>query len=311
MIARIVAVLVALAGLAGVPVLAARYATLPRVIQNDRALSNTVGLPTRLPSHYAGVVADSLNNFDVSCSCRPNTAVAYVSFGSRINLKGLRIMIGDGATPILELEPFGTSLTKIVSGSQDAWLKRYVAAVRTLHDPVLMSFAPEANGGWYTWGYHHVPPALFIRAWRHVVTIVRQAGLTNARWVWIVNAVFGGSEPINLLWPGRQYVDLLGTDGYFRNAQSTFGRVFGQTVNELRRLSPKPILITETAAAPRAGKARALHALIAGVAADRLAGFVWFDVAQSGGPGRQDWRMETEPGVLRTFRTYIGTARRG
>jgi mannan endo-1,4-beta-mannosidase len=215
-------------------------------------------------------------------------------------------MLAAGAVPLLELEPYGIPLTAVTAGRDDGWLTRYARAVASLHAPVLLSFAPEANGSWYAWGYRHSPPAAFVAAWRHVVTLFRKAGAGNARWAWIVNYTSTVTEPLPALWPGSGYVDLVGLDGYLVNRAQTFASLFGLTIQSVRRLTDDPVLITETAASPAAGKLRAVTELTTGVAAYRLAGFVWFDISQHGALYHQDWQLEDDRAALAAFRAAAG-----
>ena len=247
-------------------------------------------MPRRtFPSHYVGIVSYNLKKFDKSCGCSPNIAVHYIHVGGSTEMGFARSIIGTGAIPMLELEPYGISLPKITSGSEDGWLIRYAQAVSSLHSPVIMSFAPEANGTWYKWGYKHNQPGAFVSAWRHVVTVFREAGVRNIKWAWIMNVQFAGSANIRLLWPGADFVNILGLDGYFI-APNTFESFFGASIVAMRALSSDPLLITETAAAPSVGKTNALDQITNGVAQYGLSGFIWFDVRQRGSETRQDWR---------------------
>ena len=56
-------------------------------------------------------------------------------------------------------------------------------------------------------------------------------------------------------WPGRNYVDWVGIDGYYRKASWRFAALFGPTIKVVRTLTSDPILISETGAATCAGKA--------------------------------------------------------
>lgn len=206
---------------------------------------------------------------------------------------------------MLELEPFGIPLTQIIAGGEDRWLTRYAKAVLGLKAPVILSFAPEANGSWYEWGFRHTPARVYVQAWRHVVTVFRKAGAGRIKWAWVINRGFLQGERLELLWPGRSYVNMLGIDGYFKDARDNFRRLFTPTIKDMRSLSSDPILISETAGGPTAGKLRAVRQLVAGVAAYHLAGFVWFDIHQSGDSTHQDWRIETNRPALAAYRRAV------
>ena len=150
-------------------------------------------------------------------------------------------------------------------------------------------------------------PGAFARAWRHVVTLFRAAGVRNIKWAWIMNVQFANSENIRLLWPGAGFVNILGLDGYFIDP-TTFESFFGASIVAMRALSADPLLITETAAAPSVGKANALNKITSGVAQNGLAGFIWFDVRQRGSRTRQNWSLEDEPVVSNLFSDAVRRA---
>lgn len=296
MIKRILAVVLSLAALVGVTLVARISLAHTRPYSAPRQRT--------FPSKYIGIVSYNVAKFDRVCGCSPSIAVHYIHIGSSTEMGVARSILATGAIPMLELEPYNISLAKITSGGEDGWLTEYARAVSSLHSPVIMSFAPEANGTWYSWGYPHVAPGIFVSAWRHVVNIFRKLRVPDVKWAWIMNVQFPGSEDIRLLWPGKAFVNILGIDGYF-TAPATFEGFFGATIVTMRGLSSAPLLITETAAAPSVGKADALSEITAGIAQYGLAGFIWFDVRQHGSISRQNWSLEDDPGALDLFRSYI------
>lgn len=290
---RLLAVVLALGALVAVALGGTRARTALDDVQTFKAV-------TSFPRSYVGIVSYDLPAFDNQCRCAPNVAAYYTHIGGNtpISMGGAVTALYHGAVPLLELEPFGLSLDRLAAGADDGWLIKYATAVRNLHAPVIMSFAPEANGTWYTWAYGHQPATAFVAAWRHVVSVFRGVGATRVRWAWIMNVNFSGSEKVQQLWPGTKYVNILGLDGYFTSPVKPegFQSLFSPTIVDMRTLSgTDPLLITETAVAPRAGKLAGLKEIIAGVSEYDLAGFIWFDVRQQGGTRHQDWRLLNEP----------------
>jgi mannan endo-1,4-beta-mannosidase len=264
--------------------------------------------PKTFPANVIGIVSYNVAAFDQRCRCAPNVAVHYLAIGGSTDMGIARSIIAAGAIPMLELEPYGMSFAEISSGDEDAWLTEYANAVSSLHSPVIMSFAPEANGNWYTWGYPYETPGAFVRAWQHVVTVFRRAGVQDVEWAWIMNVNYPGSENIARFWPGPAFVNILGIDGYFITP-TTFEAFFGPTIVAMRTISSLPLLITETGASPSAGKVAALTALTVGVADYGLVGFIWFDVKQYGSLRRQDWSLDDDPAALNLFSTDVNRIR--
>ena len=82
----------------------------------------------------------------------------------------------------------------------------------------------------------------------------------------------------------------------------SFTSLFGPTIAAIRDVTHKPLLLAETAVGPLAGQAAKIPNLFAGVGADHLLGFVWFDKAQNNGLYHQNWRIDGVPAALAAFR---------
>jgi mannan endo-1,4-beta-mannosidase len=302
---RVLAVVAALAVMGGLPVAVAKLRPHHPPTATGRARTVHTTQVRRYARGYVGVVSNDLAAFDRRCGCRPNAAIHYVSMSGPVSMTLARLMLEARAVPVLELEPFGIPLTRIIAGGEDTWLTQYAKAVLSLRAPLILSFGPEANGDWYTWGFRHTPARVYVRAWRHVVTVFRKAGAGRIKWAWIMNRGFLQGERLERLWPGRSYVNMLGIDGYFKDLSDNFRNLFVPTIRDMRKLSSDPILITETAGGPTAGKLRAVRQLVVGVAAYHLAGFIWFDIHQHGDSTHQDWRIEGYPQALAAYRRAI------
>jgi mannan endo-1,4-beta-mannosidase len=211
------------------------------------------------------------------------------------------------AYTLVQLQPDGVTLASVAAGDSDAYLRAYAGDVVAFGHPVILSFGHEMNGTWYSWGYGHATPAAFVAAWRHVVRLFRAAGAANVTWLWTVNSVTGASSALRQWWPGAAWVNWTGIDGYYFRAADTFGSVFGSTIAGIRAFSGAPLLIAETAVGTTADRESQISALFAGVAAERLAGVVWFDAAQHAGLYHQDWRLEDDPGARTAFTTAVTT----
>jgi hypothetical protein len=205
------------------------------------------------------------------------------------------------ATPLIQINPRGVSLNAIAAGVYDAQLRAYASQVRGFGHRVVIGFAHEMNGSWYSWGYRHTPARTWIAAWRHLVTVFRQEGARNVIWLWTVNHIAGTGIPDpRPWWPGARYVSWIGIDSYYYTPQDTFANVFGVTIAAVRRFSDKPILLAETAMSPRAAPTAQLPALVAQIRAQHLLGLVYFDA-----DAVHRWRLEGRPAVIAAFRRAL------
>jgi Glycosyl hydrolase family 26 len=234
-----------------------------------------IGLyPDGVPKSYAGVTA-----FTVATGVRPNVVLYYSGWLEPFHAAFAAVVAQDGAVPLVQIEPKGINLAAIASGHYDSYLSAYATAVRAYHHPVILSFGHEMNGSWYSWGYRHTSPALFVAAWRHIVTLFRALGAINVTWLWTVNTIHSGHgvPSPRAWWPGSSYVTWVGIDGYYSNQSAIFASLFGPTIVAVRTLTHDPILIAETAAAPATEQPAKIADLFAGIHLYGLLGFVWFD----------------------------------
>jgi mannan endo-1,4-beta-mannosidase len=268
-------------------------------------------LSTR-PASYLGVyeqgALDSyqpVSEFARVAGRSPNLAGYFSGWAEQFKTAFARTARQHGAATLVQIDPTGASVAAIAAGDYDDYLRSYADAVRDFGSPVVIGFGHEMNAYWYSWGYGHVPPATFVRAWRHLVTIFRQQGAANVSWLWTIQTDSPGSGPIASWWPGAQYVTWVGIDGYYFEPSSTFASVFGRTISQVRLFTHKPVLLSETSVGPAAGQIAGIPDLFRGMAAYQTLGLVWFDIAQHDGVYHQDWRIEDDPAAEVTFRQSI------
>ena len=247
-----------------------------------------------VPGSYAGIQA-----FTAATGVRPGVVVYYSGWMEPFQARFAEMAHSHHAVPLVQIDPTDVSLTAIASGQYDLYLRSYAASRKAFGSQVILSFGHEMNGHWSSWAYGHSSPAAFVAAWRHIVTVFRQQGADNVTWLWTVNIIDAkrGILPPARWWPGGSYVDWVGIDGYYLKANWKFASLFGPTIKAVRELTLAPILITETAAVPSAGKPAKIADLFAGVRAYGLLGFVWFDINKN----HRDWRL-TGPAATAAYR---------
>ena len=121
-----------------------------------------------------------------------------------------------------------------------------------------LRFAHEMNGDWYYWsalsGLN--TPDDYVSMWRHVWEIVEAQGITrnHLQWMWTVSASDYGGFTAEQYYPGDDYVDWLGIDGYNFGDDFSWSywrtptQIFESMRQRLVNLAPnKPIAIPEVA----------------------------------------------------------------
>jgi len=114
----------------------------------------------------------------------------------------------DAVDPILRLDYMNR-------GDFDAQIKQWADVAKQLPFPVLVEFAPEANGNWYQWSgtFYDNGPALYQAVYQRFINICRQEGATNITWVFHMNNLSNPATANNTMaqyYPGDSYIDWLG-----------------------------------------------------------------------------------------------------
>ena len=288
-------------------------------LYNRSAEHHTGPLPVHLPTtpgSYLGVYAAGvpksyagLTSFTSATGAKPNVVMYYSGWYVPFPVRFATTAANNGAAPLVQMDPDGVSVAQIASGRYDGYLSSYAEDVRAYRHPVILSFGHEMNGDWYSWGYRKTPPAVFVKAWRHVVTLFRALGARNATWLWTVNIIndtqSGKIPHPNRWWPGGSYVNWVGIDGYYLKPSWKFAPLFGPTIGVVRTFTGAPILIAETGAVPAAGQPAKITDLFAGIRSYGLLGFVYFNNTNSIG---EQFGINS-PAAIAAFRKGASTYR--
>ncbi|MPV90179.1 hypothetical protein GB882_16015, partial [Georgenia ruanii] len=204
-------------------------------------------------------------------------------------------------------------LADIVAGAHDEYLRQYAADVVEFGLPVGIRLMHEMNGHWYPWSEqtNGNKPGEYIAAWRHVHDIFTAAGAENVLWIWAPNTIeFPQAQPLEQLYPGDAYVDMVGLSGYYRKPiegkEASFQNTYGKSVAGLRAVAPgKPIWLTEVGATETGGnKVDWVTSFFEALGQNPdIIGFTWFQrevtaipIGESE-PVTNDWRLTSSPEV--------------
>ncbi len=205
----------------------------------------------------------------------------------------------------------GDNLTwdSIALGSADTVIRAEAKRLASFGRPVLISFSHEPELDYR----NHGSVSDYAAAFRHVVTLCRQNGATNVRWVW---DLMGLSDPVwraryPTMWPGAAYVDWIGWDPY--NAAACKHRdwqSFSQTVAPFYQwlegqsfAKDKPFMLAEygTVEGSMPGDKAAWFASVPAslTRLPRLKALVYFDYPAP--PGNCDWLVTTSSASAQAF----------
>jgi mannan endo-1,4-beta-mannosidase len=261
--------------------------------------------------HYVGALLTVVGQHPVSefkqiTRLTPGIVENYQAFGQPFPSSWAGTLLAQGILPLIQLNPRLVTLGDIAAGRYDRYLSHYAAAARALGAPIGLSFGNEMNASWNPWGYRHVPPAVFVAAWRHIHQVFAAVGARKVIWVWTVarirhtpgdRAVAPGPRP---WWPGGAYVNWVGLDIYYVSPKVTFQGEFVPTITAVRSFTDDPILLTGTAVPDQSGQVRQITDLFAGARASHLLGIIWANQN-----GRRTWQLN------KSRRAAVAAFRRG
>lgn len=240
-----------------------------------------------------------------------------------------RDLAAGGARQVLVSWDMGSArFSSWASGAQDAYLTQVADAARAFPYPLYIRPWPEMNGDWQA--FQPTPKgekpaggtyAEFKAAWRHVVDLFRARGATNVRWVFNPTSdTYAGTTPVDKIFPGRTYVDVLGLDGFNWGQDSGWGRwlsfeqIFKTQYGRLTALHPTaPVWICETASKepteadgspvdPTHDKGQWIRDAFASTAFPRIRALIWFDADKE-----RDWRVQSSDASLQAMRQVLSS----
>ena len=213
-------------------------------------------------------------------------------------------IIGNGHVPLVTVEPWSKPSGRVM----DEWN----ATLKKLKSPtkIYLRYGHEFNipqhYPWSNWG-----PVTFKRefiAFSNAVT----RGLPEVQMIWSPNVRYHGSLPIKSWYPGHNYVDIIGIDGY--NGTQPDGRwrmppeIFDPGYTELLAIQysgTKPWWITETGCRERSNENRDpstrkewLGSLMMSAKNNGVSAIVYFNIDKE-----QKWRLDLDE--QRHLRTLV------
>lgn len=172
----------------------------------------------------------------------------YAGFRQPVPLGQLTAITDNGSLPMLD---WGCAPpAQVVSGADDGIITAYAQSLKSFGHPVLLRWFWEMNLPSTAKRCQVTDPATFVAAWRHVWTLFRQAGATNVSFVWCPG-ISAGLSTFAPLYPGSQYVNWIGVDGYDRTGLGAqgFSALFGAWYTQWATQG-LPLMIGETGAHP-------------------------------------------------------------
>lgn len=226
-----------------------------------------------------------------------------------------------GAVPCLTWEPMTMSdqgekmipYEDILAGQYDHYISSMADQIKLWEKPLIIRFAQEMNISRYHWGtekdnFGSDSPGIYIKMFQYVTKLFKNKKADNVLWAFCPNVDSIPNEAWNTAkkyYPGDEFVDILGMDGYNWNINEelaaerkqswvshgrSFEQIFHPLFKELKSIdSNKPIVVFETASVSRIGDPKKSLWIQDALEVSKkwgIKGIVWFQVEKE-----EDWRI--------------------
>jgi len=257
---------------------------------------------------------EDLTNLESQVEAKFAYVTWYQDWKDPLDRSAIGTISQHGATPLVVWQPMvdgqPIALQAVVDGRYDAFLTDCANLVKESGRQILISLAPEMNGDWTGWSASKQGASVYRQFFQHVVSKFRDCGVKNAVWLWSPNVRYNGDAgSYESLYPGDDYVDLIGLDGYNWGSAKpaigwqSFDQIFGRSYAELTKLTKKEIVLTEVSSSEEGGdKADWITGAFKSIRANypRIRAVIWF-----GQKKETDWRIDSSSGSLEAFRRSI------
>jgi len=206
-------------------------------------------------------------NFKNNYGKKPYLVMVFIDWNHFVDKKIIEDVYTQNCTLIVTWEPWNfvskepIDYDQLLTGKYDQYIAEFANKLKTINKDVFLRFSHEMNGDWYPWAGVKIGKEKYIAIHRHVKDIFNKEGVTNVKWIFSVNweDVPKENNYFALYYPGNQYVDYIGIDGYnWGNTQKwskwiSFNDIFYKRYNEIVQNFNKPVIISEFGCAPSGG----------------------------------------------------------
>lgn len=252
---------------------------------------------------------NTIEEFKNTFGKKPFLVSIYVDWQKFVPQSVIQAVYSQGCLLVVSWEPWflpsqkGFDFQEIVSGKWDFYISEFARQVAAINNTLFIRFAHEMNGNWYPWSGSKIGRELYVAMYRHIKDVFLKEGVTNTKWIFSINSedVPRRGNQFMLYYPGDEYVDFVGIDGYNWGRRS-FKQIFSQKYQEALKRTHKPVLITEfSSASYSTDKALWIkHALSEIKKRSQIKGFILFNVDKEA-----DWRFSPGSSGLKELKNQL------
>lgn len=202
---------------------------------------------------------EDIKDFKNSYGKKPFFVMVFAGWGNLIDEEVIKDVYSEGCVLMVTWEPWDMATQeaidydKVLSGGYDGYIASFADRLKKAGGPVYIRFAHEMNGDWYPWCGRRIGKEKYMALYRYVKDKFAAAGAKDVKWVFSINweDVPRESNSFVSYYPGDNYVDFVGLDGYnWGNTKSwsrwrSFKEIFDGRLTEAGKAFNKPLMITE------------------------------------------------------------------
>ncbi len=245
-------------------------------------------------------------------------------------LSSLKQNVPSRIIPMLTWEPWGdaglkdghqvTPFDKINEGKLDNYIISYAKAMKAYGKIIRLRFGHEMiqndnpvrtipNFKWYPWQDF---PEDYKKAYIRIYSIFKAQGADNVQFVWALNFEPYFIDVIPKYYPGPNFVDWIGIDGYNWKGQDfdgVFNKMYRVITGHPEIFGDKPIMLSEIGAAKADvssfDKAQWIKDAFSKIELSypKISAFYWFNVNKE-----RDWRLDESSKSWQAFKNAMGSA---
>ncbi|MDD5614000.1 MAG: glycosyl hydrolase [Candidatus Omnitrophica bacterium] len=261
---------------------------------------------------------EDIISFKKTFGKKPYFVMVFIDWNNFINPEIIKDIYSQNSVIFISWEPWiaateeAVNYGNILDGANDDYIKEFATVIKGIENQVYIRFAHEANGNWYPWSGEKIGSQNYVSLCRHIKDVFDDTGTSNVKWVFSVNNEdVPAKNNFMDLYPGNDYVDYIGIDGYnWGNTKDwsnwlSFKEIFLSRCRQIRRFLNKPIIITEFGSTSSGGdKSEWIKEALKTIRSIKdIKGFVLFNVDKE-----TDWSFRKDTVEAKALKSALGVS---
>jgi len=257
---------------------------------------------------------EDIMEFEKEYGKKPHYVMVFVDWGNFIEDDVFDSIDSAGSVPIITWEPWyahakeGINYDGLIQGEYNKYLEEFIKDITGYKNDIYLRFAHEMNGNWYPWAVSRIGAEKYKDMYRYIRDFFDKKGVKNVQWIFSINwQDVPQAKENNFVdyYPGNQYVDFLGIDGYNWGDTKewskwmSFKDIFSSSYFMITSRIKKPVIIAEFGCAESGGnKTKWIKDALNNIKSwDKIEGFVLFNIDKE-----TNWKFKANSGESNALR---------